>query len=84
MVDPQGAREGHALLPGVQWCEDAYSAAKDADGVVILTEWNAFRALDLPRLASAMRSPKMADLRNVYAPEEVRAAGFSEYISVGR
>ena len=84
VVDPQGAREGHALLPGVQWCEDAYSAAKDADGVVILTEWNAFRALDLPRLASAMRSPKMADLRNVYAPEEVRAAGFSEYISVGR
>jgi UDPglucose 6-dehydrogenase len=81
--DPHGAREGRALLPGVQWCEDAYEAAEGADAVVILTEWNAFRGLDLRRLAGAMRTPRMADLRNIYAPEDARAAGFA-YVSVGR
>merc|ERR1711969_220617 len=50
-VDPQGKREGEALLPGVQWEEDPYKAARGADAVVILTEWNEFRALDLKRLA---------------------------------
>lgn len=84
VVDPQGRREGEALLPGVNWMEDAYQAARDADAVVILTEWNEFRALDLPRLASVMRKARMADLRNVYAPQAAREAGFEAYTGVGR
>lgn len=84
VCDPQGIREGEKLLPGVAWVDDAYDAAKDADIVVILTEWNEFRALDLARLAGGMASPVMADLRNVYDRESVLAAGFSEYVGVGR
>ena len=83
VVDPQGRREGEALLPGVRWHEDPYAAALDADAVVILTEWNEFRALDLARLRQGMRTPLMADLRNIYSPEDAAAAGFS-YTSVGR
>ncbi|RMH46906.1 MAG: UDP-glucose/GDP-mannose dehydrogenase family protein [Alphaproteobacteria bacterium] len=83
VVDPQGRKEGEALLPGVIWHEDPYAAARDADAVVILTEWNAFRALDLDRLARGMRKPRMADLRNVYDPAMARAAGFA-YVGVGR
>ena len=84
VVDPQGQREGAELLPGVSWHEDAYVAAQDADAVLILTEWNEFRALDLPRLAGVMRTPAMADLRNIYSAEEAGAAGFTAYTSVGR
>ncbi|MEL6643258.1 MAG: UDP-glucose/GDP-mannose dehydrogenase family protein [Pseudomonadota bacterium] len=84
VVDPEGRHEGEKLLPGVTWHEDAYEAAKDADAVVILTEWNEFRALDLGRMAGAMAAPKMADLRNVYSEADVKAAGFSDYVSVGR
>ncbi|WP_373491207.1 UDP-glucose/GDP-mannose dehydrogenase family protein [Parasphingorhabdus sp.] len=84
VCDPQGLREGKALLPGVAWADDAYAAAKGADLVVILTEWNEFRALDLARLADGMASPVMADLRNVYDRESAVAAGFTEYAGVGR
>jgi UDPglucose 6-dehydrogenase len=84
VVDPQGRREGEHLLPGVQWLDDPYAAAQGAHLVAILTEWNQFRALDLRRLAGAMAEPRLADLRNVYAPEEARAAGFTAYDSVGR
>jgi len=83
VTDPEGKKEGEALLPGVTWCADAYEAATDADVVVILTEWNEFRALDLVRLAEVMRGKAMADLRNIYIPAEAEAAGF-KYISVGR
>lgn len=83
VVDPQGRREGEALLPGVTWYDDPYTAAAEADAVVILTEWNEFRALDLLRLRQTMRAPKMADLRNIYAPADVAEAGF-EYVSIGR
>jgi UDPglucose 6-dehydrogenase len=83
VADPEGRKEGEALLPGVRWCADAYEAAEGADAVVILTEWNAFRALDLERLRGLMRTPRMADLRNVYDPAAARAAGFA-YVSVGR
>lgn len=83
-TDPQGRREGEALLPGIEWAEDAYGAARGAHVVVVLTEWNQFRALDLGRLASVMAEPRMADLRNVYSAEEARAAGFAAYASVGR
>ena len=64
--------------------DDAYTAAKDADAVVILTEWNEFRALDLKRLAAAMATPNMADLRNIYTPGEAAKSGFTGYVSVGR
>jgi len=84
VVDPQGRREGEAMLAGVNWIDDAYKAARNADAVVILTEWNEFRALDLKRLARRMETPRMADLRNVYSPKEAKKAGFVSYVGVGR
>ena len=83
VVDPQGRKEGEHLLPGVSWEIDPYAAAKDADVAVLITEWNEFRALDLDRLAGVMKSPSMVDLRNVYDPGRMKAAGFA-YRSVGR
>ncbi len=84
ITDPQGEREGRDLLPGVNWCADAYAAADGADMIVLLTEWNAFRALDLSRIAGAMRQPLMADLRNIYSAEVASNAGFTGYTAVGR
>ena len=84
VVDPQGRREGEALLPGVTWHEDPYAAADGADALVILTEWNEFRALDLGRVAGSMQTPVMADLRNIYNAQDARRAGFTAYVSVGR
>jgi UDPglucose 6-dehydrogenase len=84
VVDPQGQREGEALLPGVKWLDSPYQAAQGAHLVVILTEWNEFRALDLEKLAKKMETPRMADLRNVYSREEAIEAGFTAYVSVGR
>ncbi len=84
VVDPQGLREGEALLPGVNWMEDPYKAAQNADALVILTEWNEFRALDLKKLARKMARPRMADLRNIYSPKDAKQAGFEAYVSVGR
>lgn len=84
VVDPQGRHEGEALLPGVNWVADAYKAAQNADLLVILTEWNEFRALDLKKLAKKMATPRMADLRNVYAPKDAKRAGFTAYESIGR
>jgi UDPglucose 6-dehydrogenase len=84
VVDPQGRQEGEDLLPGVIWETDPYVAAKGADCVVILTEWNEFRALDLARMANDMRTPTLADLRNIYSPEAAEQAGFLAYEGVGR
>jgi UDPglucose 6-dehydrogenase len=84
VTDPQGQHEGEALLPHVRWIENAYQAAQGADIVVILTEWNEFRALDLTKLARRMTTPRMADLRNIYGREEAAAAGFEQYEGVGR
>jgi UDPglucose 6-dehydrogenase len=84
VVDPEGQREGEALLPGVKWIETPYQAAQGADLVVILTEWNEFRAMDLERLGRKMATPRMADLRNVYDRDEVLGAGFEAYVGVGR
>ena len=83
VADPQGAREGTALLPGVIWQDDPYIAAERAEALVLLTEWNAFRALDLGRLAREMATPRMADLRNVYRRDVAEAAGFS-YAGIGQ
>ncbi|RYH07479.1 UDP-glucose/GDP-mannose dehydrogenase family protein [Tropicimonas sp. IMCC6043] len=84
VVDPQGRREGEALLPGVDWVEDVYEASEGADALVILTEWNEFRALDLERIAGSMATARMADLRNVYSAADAEAAGFETYVAVGR
>ncbi|HEV8034498.1 UDP-glucose/GDP-mannose dehydrogenase family protein [Yoonia sp.] len=84
VVDPHGRREGQVLLPGVMWCADPYDAADKADLLVILTEWNEFRALDLGKLAQTMQQPRLADLRNVYAAKDAHEAGFTAYAGVGR
>lgn len=83
VVDPEGRKEGEALLPGVTWENDAYEAATDALCVAIVTEWNEFRALDLARLNKTMSGDVLVDLRNIYRPEDARRAGF-DYVSVGR
>lgn len=81
--DPEGMEQARPLLPDVTMCESAYDAIAGADVVVIVTEWDAFRALDLKRVKELANAPVMVDLRNVYKPEDMRAAGF-EYVSVGR
>ncbi|WP_370159005.1 UDP-glucose dehydrogenase family protein [Salipiger bermudensis] len=84
VVDPQGRREGEALLPGVRWEDDPYAAVEGADLLLILTEWNEFRALDLGRIASSMATARLADLRNIYSSSDAEAAGFVAYDSIGR
>ncbi len=81
--DPQGMDQARTLLHDVDYASDAYDAATSTDCLVLVTEWNAFRSLDLARLRSVMASPVLVDLRNVYRRDEVEAAAFS-YSSVGR
>ena len=82
--DPQGVKEARKLLPdAVEYLESPYDAAKDADAVIILTEWNQFRALDIQRLKRQMRGNLFADLRNIYNRDLLEKAGFT-YIAVGR
>ena len=84
ITDPQGAREGRALLPGASWHNDAYAAAAGADLVVVLTEWPEFRSLDLTRLANVMATPNIADLRNLYDRAALEQAGFESQAAIGR
>ena len=81
--DPEGRKQAEPLLPGVEFVSGAYAAAAGASAVVVITEWNEFRALDLPRIRDAMAKPVFVDLRNVYRPHEMAALGFA-YSSVGR
>jgi len=81
--DPQAMGTAKPLLPDIQLCDDAYDVCEGADALVIITEWNQFRMLDLSRVKSLLRTPVIVDLRNVYKPEPVRAAGFT-YVGVGR
>ena len=81
--DPAGMTEAGRLLSDVAWCDDAYAACEGADALVILTEWNEFRALDLVRVREALRTPILVDLRNVYDPTEMSELGF-RYSCVGR
>jgi UDPglucose 6-dehydrogenase len=82
--DPAAMANARDFLPAsVHYCDEAYDAATGADCLVILTEWNQFRSLDLDRLKRVMRRPLVVDLRNVYEPEKMREAGFV-YYSVGR
>ncbi len=81
--DPEGLAGALNALPGLVGCQDAYDAMTDADAVVLATEWNQFRNLDLEHMKSRLRVPVLIDLRNVYDPERVAACGF-RYVSVGR
>jgi UDPglucose 6-dehydrogenase len=80
--DPEGMKEAAKHLD-ITMCDDAYQALDGADGVVILTEWNEFRALDLDRAKKLLKRPLMVDLRNIYKAQEMEEEGFA-YYSVGR
>lgn len=81
--DPQGRKHGEPLLPGLVWCESALDAAADADVLVVVTEWNEFRALDLKAAKARMRGDVLVDLRNVFSPKLAQDAGFT-YSSIGK
>jgi len=81
--DPEGMDEAKTMLDGVDWCDDAYATMGGADVLVIITEWNAFRGLDMDRVKSLLKAPVMVDLRNVYEPTEMLEAGF-DYHCIGR
>ena len=81
--DPAAMEQAKPLMPNVTFCEDPYSCAKGAEALVIVTEWDAFRALDLDLLKQELAAPTMVDLRNVYRPDELRRRGF-KYASIGR
>ena len=81
--DPAAAAHAARLLPAVQLCPDPYAAADGADALILVTEWNEFKQLDLPRLRRAMRRPVLIDGRNLYDPDAMAQAGF-DYRSIGR
>jgi UDPglucose 6-dehydrogenase len=81
--DPEGMPSAAEALPDVIWCDDAYGATEGADAMVVLTEWNQFRGLDLERVRSLLARPIAVDLRNIYEPSDMTALGFS-YTSIGR
>lgn len=81
--DPIAREQGQKILTNVDWKEDPYAAADGADALVILTEWNEYRALDLERIAASMKTKRLIDLRNIYKPGEAQAQGF-HYVSIGR
>jgi UDPglucose 6-dehydrogenase len=81
--DPESMQQARGELPDIQYCGDAYACAKGADALVIVTEWEQFRALDLKRLKAELKQPIVVDLRNIYRPDEMAEYGFT-YDSVGR
>jgi UDPglucose 6-dehydrogenase len=81
--DPVAMDEARDYIDGIEYATDEYDAIRDADALVIITEWNQFRALDMEKVKQLLKAPKIADLRNIYEPEDMRALGF-EYIGVGR
>jgi UDPglucose 6-dehydrogenase len=81
--DPAAMESARRLLNDVEYCEDEYETARGSDGLVVVTEWNQFRRLDMDRLKQVMRMSNIIDLRNLYEPEAVRSAGFN-YLAMGR
>src|SRR5216683_941412 len=81
--DPVAQKEAKKLLPEIEYADDEYAAAEGADVLVFMTEWNQFRALDMDRIRGLMRVPRIADLRNIYEPADMRNLGF-QYVGVGR
>jgi UDPglucose 6-dehydrogenase len=83
VFDPEGMAEAQKLMPDLVYCHDAYQAMAGAAALVLLTEWNEFRGLDLGRVKRTLANPLVIDLRNIYQPQEMAAAGLS-YLSIGR
>ena len=81
--DPEAMEEAKHLLDGIDYADNAYDAVEGADAVVILTEWDQFRALDLERIKSGLNGNVVVDLRNIYSPDDMQRRGF-EYSSIGR
>ncbi|MBV9210311.1 MAG: UDP-glucose/GDP-mannose dehydrogenase family protein [Acidobacteria bacterium] len=81
--DPAAMNEARKCLPDIFYAEDEYDAVTGADALIFMTEWNQFRALNMERVKTLMRTPKIADLRNIYEPEDMRELGF-DYVGVGR
>ena len=81
--DPQGMKEASRMFPGFIYVDNAYQACENADVVVLFTEWNQYRALDLQEIKAKMKTPIFVDLRNVYSPKQMKEAGFT-YVGVGR
>ena len=81
--DPVAREEAEKVLPQIEYADDEYAAAKGADVLVFMTEWNQFRALDMDRIRGLMKVPRIADLRNIYEPADMREMGF-QYAGVGR
>lgn len=81
--DPKGMEEARKIMPELQYCDDPYSACQNSDALVIMTEWNEYKALDLEKIKSLMKTPVFIDLRNLYDPENVKEKGF-KYFGVGR
>jgi UDPglucose 6-dehydrogenase len=81
--DPEGVEQARPMLKDVEFVSNPYAAAEDADALVIVTEWDEFRALDLGRIARTLKSPLLVDLRNVYPPEEAARAGLT-LVGIGR
>ena len=81
--DPAAMELARRVLTNVDYCADEYDAAKRSDGLIVVTEWNQFRNLDLNRLNKVMREPNVIDLRNIYEPEMMKTAGF-RYLGMGR
>ena len=81
--DPVATEQARKILPDIEYATDEYAAASGADALVFLTEWNQFRALDMSRIRALMNIPRIADLRNIYEPADMREIGF-DYVGVGR
>jgi UDPglucose 6-dehydrogenase len=81
--DPEGMKQARAVLENVEYADNAYACIDGADALVIVTEWDAFRALDLQRVRALLKRPIVVDLRNIYRPAEMMRHGFT-YVSVGR
>ncbi len=81
--DPQGKKHAESMLPGVHWCDSSLDAVDGSDCVLVITEWNEFRALDLDEIKARMSGDALVDLRNIFQPAAARAAGF-RYSSIGR
>ena len=81
--DPEGMRQARGVLDNVEYADNAYACVEGADALVIVTEWDAFRALDLARVRSLLKRPVLVDLRNIYRPDDMARHGFT-YVSIGR
>jgi UDPglucose 6-dehydrogenase len=83
VYDPASMKEAKSLLQNIDCTKSSYDCIKEADALIILTEWDEFRALDMIRVKKSLRSPNIIDLRNIYNPQSMQEYGFN-YVSVGR